>query len=754
MSGQPNRYSTSAATYRQQYMDALGARASLDDQVFQAVKVYKQTGQIPAVSSMPDNRSSAEKLADIQGLKVRLIAELRPIIDAHGAQAIVQGVERSPLNGDGSLFTFFAQRIKAIVKQLSEQYGIGIKGDTNDIQTFIKLIEEFYSKNKDTMTTAKSYFDAHQAAGGITAGQIDQLTSEYIALTPKLLAKFGGIRDGRSPASREKVQEFGEYLNLISHIITRAQNATLQEAAILGNTTEVGGVIADNLNLVHDAIIKFKDFQEKLPTLSSVRAVLKQIYTSLPNRNNSLVLKLVENLISLFPPYEELLIVQEALTEIAPGLPPHGPAPSEYPPSSNTISSLSSAPSSVGGPSSFNSGSSYAPSSSSDSSGGYSGHDAAGYIMRQYFPGTASDTTSEYSDLYGPISSDTGSEADEQTAELKSIADQQRQQRFLRDQVAQAIQQASARHALEDQQSVSSVPSSRSSRSSDVHSQANEIQPDEPEDDRYNRTRTLQVNVSSYAWKNDRDAASWADRIQNFIENKENLPRVLAESTDREIIQAFIDCAELPSGNSGVTAAIHRAVDSLHRQNIGTGISKRRRGRPRGCGIKVPFSEKVDNSQGIQASPRYISFGKHVINKKKLGDGILSIRTKSGANIATTPVKHISHNMKIVVDKIVGGAIPSYEELSRLTEEEKAYLHKVSKQADILDKFSIPAPSKDQEEKEIHEYEVMRGEIMSGNDNKELIKKFKLLIIKLSRRGALPKKEVTDILSELVELGY
>ena len=78
----------------------------------------------------------------------------------------------------------------------------------------------------------------------------------------------------------------------------------------------------------------------------------------------------------------------------------------------------------------------------------------------------------------------------------------------------------------------------------------------------------------------------------------------------------------------------------------------------------------------------------------------------------------------------------------------------MSKQADILDKFSIPAPSKDQEEKEIHEYEVMRGEIMSGNDNKELIKKFKLLIIKLSRRGALPKKEVSDILSELIELGY
>ena len=36
----------------------------------------------------------------------------------------------------------------------------------------------------------------------------------------------------------------------------------------------------------------------------------------------------------------------------------------------------------------------------------------------------------------------------------------------------------------------------------------------------------------------------------------------------------------------------------------------------------------------------------------------------------------------------------------------------------------------------------------------DLIKKFKLLIMKLSKRGALPKRDVTEILTELVELGY
>ena len=43
---------------------------------------------------------------------------------------------------------------------------------------------------------------------------------------------------------------------------------------------------------------------------------------------------------------------------------------------------------------------------------------------------------------------------------------------------------------------------------------------------------------------------------------------------------------------------------------------------------------------------------------------------------------------------------------------------------------------------------------MSGNDSTELIKRFKLHIMKLSRNGTLPKHEVNEILSDLVNLGY
>lgn len=57
-------------------------------------------------------------------------------------------------------------------------------------------------------------------------------------------------------------------------------------------------------------------------------------------------------------------------------------------------------------------------------------------------------------------------------------------------------------------------------------------------------------------------------------------------------------------------------------------------------------------------------------------------------------------------------------------------------------------------EKDIHDFEVMKGEILAGNDSSELIKKFKLHLVRLSKTGTLPRSEVQDIMEELIQLGY
>ena len=184
----------------------------------------------------------------------------------------------------------------------------------------------------------------------------------------------------------------------------------------------------------------------------------------------------------------------------------------------------------------------------------------------------------------------------------------------------------------------------------------------------------------------------------------------------------------------------------------GTGL-KKRRGRPKGSGIS--FKDNIDHAKGIQPVKKYHPFGKYFVNSHKLNNGnVLSIKSKSGTNVREYPSRTVSQHLGNVIKTIIGGGVPSYNDMEKLSNDEKDYLYKISKRAEFADKISIPTPSKDQQEKDIHEFEVCKGEIMAGNDSKELIKKFKLLIIKLSKNGTIPKREASEVMTELLELGY
>jgi len=118
------------------------------------------------------------------------------------------------------------------------------------------------------------------------------------------------------------------------------------------------------------------------------------------------------------------------------------------------------------------------------------------------------------------------------------------------------------------------------------------------------------------------------------------------------------------------------------------------------------------------------------------------------------PSRHISKNFQSVIKTIIGEGVPKYEELGRLDNDEKEYLYKLVNKSNMEDRLSVPAPSKDQQEKDIHNFEVMKGQIMAGNDSKELVKNFKLLVRKLSKQGLLPKNDVEDIMETLTDIGY
>jgi hypothetical protein len=184
------------------------------------------------------------------------------------------------------------------------------------------------------------------------------------------------------------------------------------------------------------------------------------------------------------------------------------------------------------------------------------------------------------------------------------------------------------------------------------------------------------------------------------------------------------------------------------------GTSVKRRGRPKGKGLVKHITERIDHTKGIKQGHMHVPFGKYILNKNKLDSDLVNIKHQKGHFIQGYPTTKVSKKLGNILRTIIGGGVPKFEELDGLTSDEKDYLHKVASKAGIMDKLSIPAPSKDKMEQDIHQFEVMKGEILSGNDSPELVKKFKLILVKLSRNGTIPKREACELLEDLIHLGY
>jgi hypothetical protein len=170
---------------------------------------------------------------------------------------------------------------------------------------------------------------------------------------------------------------------------------------------------------------------------------------------------------------------------------------------------------------------------------------------------------------------------------------------------------------------------------------------------------------------------------------------------------------------------------------------------------RPPFQADIDYSEGVLPITRLIPFGSLFIDRDKLGRGIVSLRRGKGAYLpSTVKTRRVSSNLNDIIKAICGGGSPTFTQLSKLDDDERRYLHQLGKTASLLDRIDIPAPTKEEDDKDIHQFEVMKGEISSGNDSVELVKKFKALIIKMINKGLLPKAQGKDMLLGLVELGY
>jgi len=170
---------------------------------------------------------------------------------------------------------------------------------------------------------------------------------------------------------------------------------------------------------------------------------------------------------------------------------------------------------------------------------------------------------------------------------------------------------------------------------------------------------------------------------------------------------------------------------------------------------KVRLEHKnIDFTKGITAEPTYVPFGTHLLNKHKLKDNIVMLRTKKGGAIQNIETQKVSGKLSKVLHTICGGSIPQFESVMDLADNDKALLHRITKTTKVSDRLSVPNPNKSKMEEEDNRFNILRGEVALNNDNPAVIKEFKVLLLKFMNERRVPIGQGRAILEEMLMLGY
>ena len=231
-----------------------------------------------------------------------------------------------------------------------------------------------------------------------------------------------------------------------------------------------------------------------------------------------------------------------------------------------------------------------------------------------------------------------------------------------------------------------------------------------------------------------------------------NKPKVVATAVLEEATATASTTAEaVPEKKKG------QPEKQMKGQGLGSRVNAKGKPKPvkarKRIDVIVP-EEDIDYSKGLLETKRFAPIGRYIINTHRLNKDVIALKRPSGSTLVNFPSEKVSSRLGDVVRLIVGGSIPSYEDFEALDDTERAYLHRIAKESRIIDRLSIPAPNKNELDKEIDDFEKMRGQILAGNDNKDLVRKFKLLLLKLTHKNIIPKTQSREILFELTTLGF
>lgn len=153
-----------------------------------------------------------------------------------------------------------------------------------------------------------------------------------------------------------------------------------------------------------------------------------------------------------------------------------------------------------------------------------------------------------------------------------------------------------------------------------------------------------------------------------------------------------------------------------------------------------------------EPSHNWQQFGRYVLSRNDLENGSsVHIRYRNGQPVKNVgPKRVVGGSVGAIVRDIADGKAPQERHMSQITEDEREYLSGLVKTCNIAIPNGVKKTEKKTPKQKNHnEFEILKGQVLAGNDNPEIIKKFKNMLKKMVQSGQLNADDVRAIVDEL-----
>jgi hypothetical protein len=134
--------------------------------------------------------------------------------------------------------------------------------------------------------------------------------------------------------------------------------------------------------------------------------------------------------------------------------------------------------------------------------------------------------------------------------------------------------------------------------------------------------------------------------------------------------------------------------------------------------------------------------------------GKLQIRSNNNNQVYNLKSQVISTNIRDILLKLNKGETINFKDVDKLSIDEKNQLYTIGKKLHISQLFDIPSTLKSEEEKLVSDFLKLRGSLMAGNNSKELLREFKINILKMKNNKLISLQEYNEVLNILLDMDF